>query len=101
MVRNRRRETTVSVVVIAVDLGIESPDSITCLSCNTLLEIHQPESGFPDRMLGTCHHCHSWYLWDFDSQTNQAVMVQLPDQGYFQKAAWRDARPRCYPGEPP
>jgi hypothetical protein len=50
------------------------------------LTILEPENGFPVRMLEMCNHCHNWYLWDFHGDLNRAVMVSLPDSGFFRDA---------------
>ncbi len=62
------------------------PDDIKtlrCPSCSESMELHQPVSGFPDRMLWTCEHCGIWFLMDIDADRNQAVLVCLPDHGHF------------------
>jgi hypothetical protein len=48
-----------------------------CPNCGVPLAIHQPEEQSPDRLLGTCEDCHSWFLLDLVGQT----MVQLPEVG--------------------
>ena len=60
---------------------------IECLNCGDPLAIHQPDEGFPERMLGACEQCRDWFLWDFDAGTNEAVLVLLPDRDHFKRAA--------------
>ena len=50
-----------------------------CLSCNNVLELSQPDSQLPDRMVGVCEACGRWYVIDFLSATGEAVMLLLPD----------------------
>ena len=35
-----------------------------CLDCHTELLLHQPDPELPDRLLGTCDECKSWFLVD-------------------------------------
>jgi hypothetical protein len=54
-----------------------------CPDCDSHLELHQPEAGFPDRMLGTCHQCHRWFVADFRAGHDEGVIVFLPDSKFF------------------
>jgi hypothetical protein len=83
----RRVEANATVTVLGVSLGKTPIGEVACLNCGNPLEIHQPDEGFPERMLGTCAHCREWFLWDFDVETNDAVIVLLPDHDYFKRAA--------------
>ena len=83
MARFTPQQVDVRVPVVGVALDDTPLAELECLSCGALLEIHQPDNGFPDRMLGTCESCRNWYLWDFHADGNRAVMVSLPDSGYF------------------
>ena len=40
------------------------PSGIPCLSCDTPLELHQPDSDTPERLLGTCPACGAWFILD-------------------------------------
>jgi hypothetical protein len=33
-----------------------------CPQCGHALALHQPDPELPDRLLGTCEECKSWYL---------------------------------------
>ena len=33
-----------------------------CQICGVYLDLHQPDSELPDRLLATCSHCKTWYL---------------------------------------
>lgn len=91
MARIAPQHVDVRVPVVGLTLDGDSLTELDCLSCGEPLTIHQPDDGFPDRMLGTCSCCRNWYLWDFDGDANYAVMVSLPDRGFFTDAV--KARP--------
>jgi hypothetical protein len=61
---------------------------VRCPSCETLLSVHAPDPELPDRLLGTCGVCRSWYLMDCRS----ATMILLPDTKELRAAA-SGARP--------
>jgi uncharacterized protein YbaR (Trm112 family) len=46
----------------------------SCPCCPDNLVVHQPDPEMPDRLLGTCEECKSWYLIDAES----GVMALLP-----------------------
>ena len=35
-----------------------------CQACESTLRLHQPDTESPDRLLGTCDDCKSWFLID-------------------------------------
>jgi hypothetical protein len=35
-----------------------------CRNCRSRLLLHQPDPHLPDRLLGTCDRCKSWYIID-------------------------------------
>jgi hypothetical protein len=35
-----------------------------CQECESTLRLHQPDPELPDRLLGTCDDCKSWFLID-------------------------------------
>ncbi len=84
MARSEPEERTATVVVRTLNLVEQPLATIHCLQCDEPLEIHQPDAAFPERMLGTCDHCHRWYLWDFDPNSDEAVMVLLPSDAFRQ-----------------
>jgi len=55
----------------ASPLLISEPDStesdaLVCRKCESDLTLHQPDTEMPDRLLGTCDKCKTWYLFDGD-----------------------------------
>jgi hypothetical protein len=67
-------------IVLALDLIRLTPDhdnasGIDCPRCRAPLMIHQPDMQLPDRLLGTCDHCHAWFLIG----AVREVMLRLPD----------------------
>ncbi len=51
-----------------------------CLRCESNLDINQPEAEVPDRLLGVCSDCGSWYLIDIDPETESDIVVmRIPD----------------------
>ncbi|MBX6315178.1 MAG: hypothetical protein IRY99_20050 [Isosphaeraceae bacterium] len=72
------RGTSIEVKILRVPAPVAPLGKIDCLHCGTPLEIHQPEGGLPERLLGTCEHCHSWYLWDLGPAGDWAALVLLP-----------------------
>jgi hypothetical protein len=83
----RRVDASATVTVLGVSLGETPLSSILCFTCNREMTLHQPDGEFPERMLSTCPVCRLWYLWDFDIDSNEAVVVLLPDRDYFKKIA--------------
>ena len=82
--KNKQSSIEVSISLISL-----SPDQIgarLCPNCSHPMDLHQPDSGFPDRMLWTCHHCSTWFLMDIDAGSQRAVLVCLPDHGHFFQA---------------
>ena len=50
---------------------ISEPDStegapLVCRTCWSDLILHQPDPEMPERILGTCDECKTWYLFDGD-----------------------------------
>ena len=35
-----------------------------CENCGCELQLHQPDPDLPERLLGTCQECKSWFLVD-------------------------------------
>jgi uncharacterized protein YbaR (Trm112 family) len=68
-------------VVLSLNLirFLSDPDSlhvIECPGCGDSLTVHQPDENLPDRLLGTCPDCRTWFLIDGATE----VMVKLPDE---------------------
>jgi hypothetical protein len=57
-----------------------------CAKCQAPLQIHQPEPSIPDRFLGTCARCRSWYFISCTADRTEGVMVLLPTLDALQKA---------------
>jgi hypothetical protein len=51
---------------------------ITCPNCHSVLNIHLPDPMLPDRLLGTCGECKSWYVMDCESSTMYAAALNQP-----------------------
>ena len=41
-------------------------DALLCRNCGSDLDLHQPDLEMPERILGTCDECKTWYLFDGD-----------------------------------
>ena len=41
-------------------------DALVCRACGSDLSLHQPDPEMPERILGTCEECKTWYLFDGD-----------------------------------
>ncbi len=76
-------QKTISVRLSRVSTRAEDHKALLCMQCGESLELHQPDSGFPNRMLGTCDACRTWFLLDLIPGEPAAVMVVLPDNGFF------------------
>ncbi|MCA1685243.1 MAG: hypothetical protein LC745_04540, partial [Planctomycetia bacterium] len=55
-------------------IHFELATEILCARCHAPLERHQPDEEQPERLLGTCGGCGTWYLVDLAS----SVMIALP-----------------------
>jgi hypothetical protein len=80
----------VTVSLNRISLHVDHIKAQVCPTCTNLMDLHQPDSGFPERMLWTCDHCATWFLMDIDVANSEAVLVCLPDHGHF-RAAMEDA----------
>jgi hypothetical protein len=56
-----------------IRIGVST--AVECACCQGILEVHQPDLERPDRLLGTCAECGSWFLIDNEAR----VMLPLPD----------------------
>jgi hypothetical protein len=81
-----------------VRLSCEAVDfsEAICLDCHGPLEIHQPDTRLPDRLLGACSSCSAWYLIDAAA----SIMVHLPDEATLRGRLTGASAPRCacHPG---
>lgn len=89
-----RELSTTLRVAVATSFPDDGP-LLTCLNCRKPLDMHQPDSDFPGRMLATCRACQSWHLVDCEGgvEGSGALVVLLP------RAAWIRSRLRP-PGRP-
>ncbi len=81
-----RAQSTISVALTRISLHADDIGTQLCPTCSNPMDLHQPDSGFPERMLWTCDHCATWFLMDFDPSGHSAVLTCLPDHGHFRAA---------------
>jgi hypothetical protein len=62
-------------------------DWIHCPNCDGQVVLHQPDQQAPHRFLGFCEACKGWYLILVEAEITEAMMVVLPETGWF-KALW-------------
>ena len=74
---------SIEVRVTVIHITPELIGSAECPSCGRPMQLHQPEIGMPERMLWTCGLCGDWFLMDVCPGGHEAVLVSLPDGGYF------------------
>src|SRR5215471_14675520 len=55
---------------------------MACPRCHAYLLIHQPDQQLPDRLLGTCYECRTWFLIN----ATAGVIVRLPDEEELERA---------------
>ena len=75
----------VSLAIVRVETGCDNKCAFMCMSCVCSLELYQPDSRFPDRLLGVCSKCEHWHIIDLIPDEDEVVMVLLPEAGLFQK----------------
>lgn len=56
-------------------IRFEAQDEVLCAHCHEPLDLHQPDPDLPEREIGTCLDCRTWYL--IDASAN--LMYPLPD----------------------
>jgi hypothetical protein len=78
--------TTISLTLDLLRLRPDPEDAsgVRCPGCRDLLTLDQPDQERPERLLGTCERCRSWFLVHLAAR----VMVRLPDEDEL-----RDAEP--------
>jgi hypothetical protein len=81
-----KAQSTIAVALTLISLHPDDIGSQPCPTCSNLMDLHQPDSGFPERMLWTCDHCATWFLMDIIPEKLEAVLVCLPDHGHFRTA---------------
>ena len=56
-------------------ISIGTTATISCTGCGEVLDLHQPDVEQPDRLLGICPECRTWFLIDHEAH----MMLALPD----------------------
>jgi hypothetical protein len=79
-------ESSIPVKITLISLHADHISTLRCPACSESMELHQPDAGFPERMLWTCERCGTWFLMDLSPDKPEAVLVCLPDNGYFRDA---------------
>src|SRR4051794_36713244 len=72
------REMTIKWNVTPLAISAEGLEPPQCRDCLTTLNLHQPDEGRPDQLLGTCADCGAWYLIEA-SGTAEAFQFDLPN----------------------
>lgn len=67
-----------------IDVDAEGCVAAVCHTCGRPLDLHQPDNGHPDRLLGTCAACGGWHMIDVPVDQNEAYLVRLPDFQHLQ-----------------
>jgi hypothetical protein len=80
------KRVAVDLALIRFPTTVEGLSQLCCLGCGVPMDLHHPDAGFPERMLGTCDACRCWYLMDLVPGRPEAVMVLLPDGDHFLRA---------------
>lgn len=79
-------ESSITVTMTLISLHADDIKALCCPACRESMELHQPDVGFPDRMLWTCEHCGTWFLMDLTPDKPEAVLVCLPDGDFIRSA---------------
>jgi hypothetical protein len=56
-----------------------------CLNCSLPLFLSQPDLDAPERLLGVCGQCKSWFLVDLIPDQRQGIIWRLPDIEVIQR----------------
>src|SRR5262245_1295201 len=70
--------TSLSLALDQIHPNLVADDAAGLVSpqCHAYLLIHQPDLHWPDRLLGTCSECRTWFL----ISAATGVIVRLPDE---------------------
>jgi hypothetical protein len=61
---------------VALDLTrFDDLSRVRCSRCQSSLDLHQPDVERPERLLGMCEDCRSWFLMAID----EGFMIRLPE----------------------
>jgi hypothetical protein len=78
-----RPKRTDSIVIRLDVLPFPAPPDdmswVRCVQCDKPLDLQQPDAQAPDRLLGICWTCSSWFLIELATERSEMIMVQLPD----------------------
>lgn len=81
---NALRRVTAVLDVIPFSLAFGTLDWLRCIRCSGPLNLIQPDSNSPERLLGVCEICDRWALIELRTGEPGAVMVLLPEPGWIQ-----------------
>jgi hypothetical protein len=48
-----------------------------CEFCENELDLHQPDTMSPERLLGTCDECHAWFIIDIFSEFDGLAITRI------------------------
>jgi hypothetical protein len=80
------RTLAIPLTMLQLSTADEEFDGEHCLDCDLSLDLHQPDTGSPGRLIGICGACGRWYLIDAVAEATDAVMVLLPGGESFLNA---------------
>jgi hypothetical protein len=60
---------------------VDTAEQPICEECDNELELHQPDKTNPDKLLGICDICHSWYV--IESKTDGCWFAKLDPAALF------------------
>jgi hypothetical protein len=66
-----------TVTIVVVTVPCEGLARMPCQSCQTALDLCQPDSNLPDRFLATCPECGEWFVVDTSDQVETARLTSL------------------------
>lgn len=76
----------ITVLASRLPLPGGSPFAMDCPKCRRALDVHQPDIGRPERLLGTCEACGGWYFVVHVPEEDEAVVLALPDDVAIRRA---------------
>ena len=97
MKMSRPRRILASLDVIPFGQVPEDPAWLNCTLCREPLALNQPDTDSPEHLVGVCEGCRRWHLIQLEPDGDGAILVVLPEWGWFQAAGADPPRP----GGPP
>ena len=79
MVPHTRRSVPVTLAVTGLSHARDEQNPLFCTYCGSPLEVHQPDADLPYKMLATCDDCHVWFLVSSEPDSDEALMIELPE----------------------